>query len=74
MKKNQLQRLVDIKFDLEELVNEADELIRKSGNKFAYNRANAYWLGEFKSGFTKNSMHTCTFDETIETLESDEEE
>jgi hypothetical protein len=73
MHRQDWERLQQIREQLNDLVEEAANLVRISGNKFAYERAKAYWIGAMYQSLAGGRMAGCDMDETIATLEPDEE-
>lgn len=75
-------RLVAIQEQMQELTEEAKNLVRMSGNKFEYERAKAYWLGYLDSALDgpKSPLLMVTMGDTLAALkpegvvEDDEEE
>lgn len=72
------ERLQEIRDELKDLIEEAGNLVRMSGDRFAYERAKAYWLGYMQNAIDGKPLIPCDMDETIRSLEpgeeSDEEE
>jgi hypothetical protein len=69
------ERLSEIRDEMADLLEEAKQLIRRSGDKFAYERARAYWLGDMDNALYdgKSWDGTCNMEETIRALDPGEE-
>jgi hypothetical protein len=74
------ERLLEIKEEIESLMDEAKRIIRNSGDKFAWEQARGYWYAHILTSLDKNSeflgSSMCTMQDTIDRLdyENDEEE
>ncbi len=68
------KRLIEIKEQMEELLEEAKNLVRMSGDKFEYERAKAYWIGYIDNALDgpKSPLLMCTIGDTIQALEPEE--
>ena len=68
MRKSDAQRLIEIREEMGELLDEAKRLLRSEG--FAYDRARAYWIGHISQAlggdlneYVGSSM--CSFHDTL---------
>lgn len=72
------ERLCNIREEMNDLLEEAKNLVRLSGEKFEYNRAKAYWLTGMENylgeGAWANQMSGCSMEETINSLEPCDED
>lgn len=68
-----VERLEKIREEMNELLVEAIKIVRNSGNKFAYNRAYAYWIGHIDNALNKNNPYDVTILDTIKELDDEEE-
>jgi len=72
------ERLNDIRDEMNDLLEEAKNLVRLSGDKFAYDRAKAYWLGGMENylgeGKLSSQLSGCSMEETINSLEPCDED
>ncbi len=74
------ERLIAIQKEMQDLLEEAKNLVRLSGDKHEYERAKAYWLGYIENALedAKSPFLMCTMGDTIDALdpgdESDDDE
>jgi len=73
MKLEDKKRLLEIRRELLDLVDELQMLLRRSGNNFVYERAKAYWLGHLDNAVEGISKHDSCMDETLRDLDIDPE-
>jgi len=62
------KRLLEIRNNIQDLTQEIKNLLRLSGNKFAYERASAYWLGHLDNVVQGISKHDSCMNETLSEL------
>jgi len=74
-KTESFNRLIEINEEIENLVSEADRIIRNDF-KFEYNRASSYWIGHINSALGLNDRAICSMDNSINSIKKylDEEE
>jgi hypothetical protein len=63
-----IERLREIKGEIDELINEADRTICQYGSEFIYNRASSYWLAHIK-GALEGRGSMVTMEDTINEME-----
>ena len=68
------ERLQEIHHEMSCLLEEASNLVRWSGDKFAYSRAKSYWINGMENYLHRKELAGCSMEETIEALEPAEEE
>jgi len=69
-----IERLKEIREEIETLTNESDRLIHESGSEMAYARAKSYWLAHILgalSGHGSMVVMENTIDEMAEEVESE---
>lgn len=75
---NNYDRLCEIQEQMLDLLEEADSIVRRSGNRPAYEKAKAYWLGHVEMALVKNGRYIggsmCTMDDTIAVFEHEDDE
>jgi len=77
MNKEDVERLEDIRAEMMDLLDEAKNIIRQSGNKSVYERAKAYWIGHIDSGLGGGDYvdtYDYTFEKTIKELQNETQE
>lgn len=74
--KEDWERLEAIRCEMQELLEEAKHLVRRSGERFEYERAKAYWIGYMDNALedAKFPLMPCTMGDTIRALDPGEEE
>lgn len=61
-----VDRLTEIKEEIGMLLDEAERLVRHSGNRMAYDRAKSYWLAHMVMALTKESDYCGSSEVTME--------
>ena len=67
------QRLVEIRQEMMDLIEEASNLVRQA-DKHEYERAKAYWIAHIECALEKINPYDKTMEDTIRALEPCEEE
>ena len=67
-------RLREIQEQMQDLLEEAKNLVRTNCSKFTYERAKAYWLSAIENGLGKPFNGEATIEEVILELEEEGEE
>lgn len=67
-----IDRLREINEEMFDLLEESQNLIRRSGCKFEYERARAYWIGHIDSALGGRNFlpDRATMKETIDSIEA----
>jgi hypothetical protein len=64
-----LSRLVEIQSEMIELLDEAEYIVRHSGDESAYKRAKSYWIAHIVTSLTNDHDYlgksTCNMQDTI---------
>jgi len=68
------KRLKEIKSTMEDLIEEAGNIVRCSGDKHEYERAKAYWIGHIEGALNNINPYDTTMAQTIKALNPGEEE
>jgi len=71
------EKLFEIKEEISELIEQAEEIVRKHGQERGiYDRAKAYWIGHIKMSLSKDYGYgsMCTMEDTVYSLENNDEE
>lgn len=68
------ERLQEIHAEMNDLLEEAKNLVRLSGNRFEYERATAYWIAYVDNALAgpRFPLLACTMGDTIRALEPEE--
>lgn len=68
-------RLKEIQNEMEDLLEEAKNLVRRSGDKLECERAKTYWIAYIESAIdgAKSPMLRCTMGDTIIALKPSED-
>ena len=70
-------RLREIHQEMNDLLEEAKNIVRQNGSSFEYDRAKAYWIGWIDNALNKNNPYDTTMLDSIKAIEhteSDSEE
>ena len=72
--KEDWERLKEIRSEMNDLLEEAKNIVRMSGDKHEYERAKAYWLAYAENALDgpKSHLLPCTMGDTINALEPEE--
>lgn len=62
--KEDYDRLVDIRVEMMDLLEEAKNIIRMSGNRSVYERAKSYWIGHVDAGLGEGN-YVDTYEYTM---------
>jgi hypothetical protein len=73
-----IDRLSEIKTEMQDLIHEALEIVRSSGNKFEYDRAKAYWYAQIVMALSDDHDYLggsmATMEGAIKNLQEDKDE
>lgn len=76
MRQDDINRMQEIRDEIEELAGEALRILRANGEKFAVERAKAYWYGHIMGALGDTDYIDCmaTMQQTIDGMSSEDDE
>jgi len=73
LNREEWERLEEIRNEMNDLLEQAEYLVRKSGQKFELERARAYWIAGMENylgeGRLSSQLSGCSMEDTIKALE-----